>query len=59
MHAITPITVQTRTVNDQYGVSAIAAAMALTTRQAEVLRLAGRCLSGKQIARHLGISVRT
>ncbi len=31
----------------------------LTVRQAEVLRLAGRGLSGKQIARHLGISVRT
>lgn len=31
----------------------------LTVRQAEVLRLAGRGLSGKQIARHLGISIRT
>jgi DNA-binding CsgD family transcriptional regulator len=31
----------------------------LTRRQAEVLRLAARGLSGKQIARHLGISVRT
>jgi DNA invertase Pin-like site-specific DNA recombinase/DNA-binding CsgD family transcriptional regulator len=31
----------------------------LTSRQAEVLRLAGRGLSGKQIAHHLGISVRT
>jgi DNA-binding CsgD family transcriptional regulator len=31
----------------------------LTSRQVEVLRLAGRGLSGKQIARHLGISVRT
>jgi DNA-binding CsgD family transcriptional regulator len=33
--------------------------MSLTARQAEVLQLAGRGLSGKQIARHLGISVRT
>ena len=31
----------------------------LTARQAEVLRLAARGLSGKQIARHRGISVRT
>jgi len=31
----------------------------LTGRQAEVLRLAGRGLAAKQIARHLGISVRT
>jgi DNA invertase Pin-like site-specific DNA recombinase/DNA-binding CsgD family transcriptional regulator len=31
----------------------------LTVRQAEVLQLAGRGLTGKQIARHLGISVRT
>jgi DNA invertase Pin-like site-specific DNA recombinase/DNA-binding CsgD family transcriptional regulator len=40
-------------------VSASAAAMPLTARQVAVLRLAGRGLSGKQIARHLGISVRT
>jgi site-specific recombinase XerD/DNA-binding CsgD family transcriptional regulator len=40
-------------------VSASAAAMSLTARQAEVLRLAGWGLSGKQIAHHLGISVRT
>ena len=33
--------------------------MPLTARQAEVLRLAGRGMSGKQIAHHLGISVRT
>lgn len=33
--------------------------MSLTARQTEVLQLAGRGLSGKQIARHLGISVRT
>ena len=43
----------------QSAVSASAAAMSLTARQAEVLRLAGRGLSGKQIAHHLGISVRT
>jgi site-specific recombinase XerC/DNA-binding CsgD family transcriptional regulator len=43
----------------QSPVSASAAAMPLTARQAEVLQLAGRGLSGKQIARHLGISVRT
>jgi DNA-binding CsgD family transcriptional regulator len=36
-----------------------ATAMSLTARQAEVLRLAQGGLSGKQIARHLGISVRT
>lgn len=34
-------------------------AVHLTVRQAEVLRLAARGLPGKQIARHLGISVRT
>lgn len=34
-------------------------ATCLTTRQVEVLRLAACGLSGKQIARHLGISVRT
>lgn len=39
--------------------AASAAAMPLTARQAEVLRLAGRGMSGKQIAHHLGISVRT
>jgi DNA invertase Pin-like site-specific DNA recombinase/DNA-binding CsgD family transcriptional regulator len=43
----------------QFVVSASASAISLTARQAEVLRLAGRGLSGKQIARHLGISVRT
>jgi len=43
----------------QSSVSASVTAMSLTTRQAEVLQLAGRGLSGKQIARHLGISVRT
>ncbi|MDQ2815679.1 MAG: recombinase family protein [Actinomycetota bacterium] len=43
----------------QSAVSASAAAMSLTARQAEVLLLAGRGLSGKQIARHLGISART
>jgi LuxR family maltose regulon positive regulatory protein/two-component system response regulator NreC len=39
--------------------SASAAARSLTARQVEVLQLAGRGLSDKQIARHLGISVRT
>ena len=43
----------------QSAVSASAAAMSLTARQAEVLQLAGRGLSGKQIANHLGISIRT
>ena len=43
----------------QSAVSGSAAAMSLTARQAEVLELAGRGLSGKQIAHHLGISVRT
>ena len=43
----------------QFAVSASAEAASLTARQAEVLRLAGRGLSGKQIARHLGISART
>ena len=43
----------------QFAVSASAAATSLTARQAEVLRLAGRGLSGKQIARYLGISART
>jgi DNA invertase Pin-like site-specific DNA recombinase len=35
------------------------AAMPVTARQAEVLQLAGQGLSGKQIARRLGISART
>jgi len=39
--------------------STSAPAMSLTARQAEVLQLAARGLSGKQIAHHLGISVRT
>ena len=39
--------------------SAFAPAMSLTVRQAEVLRLTGRGLTSKQIARQLGISVRT
>ena len=39
--------------------SASAAAISLTVRQAEVLQLAARGLSGKQIARRLGISART
>ena len=43
----------------QPGASAAATAVSLTARQAEVLRLAGGGLSGKQIARRLGISVRT
>jgi DNA-binding CsgD family transcriptional regulator len=43
----------------QSAVSGSAAAMSLTARQAEVLQLAGRGLCGKQIAHHLGISVRT
>ena len=43
----------------QFAISASAEAASLTARQAEVLRLAGRGLSGKQIARHLGISART
>ena len=43
----------------QSPVSASVTAMSLTARQAEVLQLAGRGLSGKQIAHHLGISVRT
>jgi len=40
-------------------VSAPVTAVVLTARQVEVLRLAERGLSGKQIARHLGISART
>jgi DNA invertase Pin-like site-specific DNA recombinase/DNA-binding CsgD family transcriptional regulator len=40
-------------------VPASALAIFLTARQAEVLQLAACGLSGKQIARHLGISVRT
>lgn len=43
----------------QPGASASATAMPLTVRQVEVLSLAALGLSGKQIARHLGISVRT
>jgi DNA invertase Pin-like site-specific DNA recombinase len=43
----------------QFAVPASSAAASLTARQAEVLRLAGYGLSGKQIARQLGISVRT
>ena len=43
----------------QSAVSASDVAMALTARQVEVLRLAGLGLCGKQIARRLGISVRT
>lgn len=43
----------------QPGASASATAISLTVRQAEVLSLAALGLSGKQIARHLGISVRT
>ena len=43
----------------QFAVSASAAVTPLTARQAEVLRLAGRGLTGKQIARYLGISART
>ena len=43
----------------QPGASASATAMSLTVRQVEVLSLAAYGLSGKQIARHLGISVRT
>jgi len=43
----------------QSAVSASATAASLTARQAEVLQLAGRGLCGKQIARSLGISVRT
>ena len=43
----------------QFAVPESSAAASLTARQAEVLRLAGHGLSGKQIARQLGISVRT
>jgi DNA invertase Pin-like site-specific DNA recombinase/DNA-binding CsgD family transcriptional regulator len=43
----------------QSAVSGSDAAMSLTARQAEVLQMAGRGLCGKQIAHHLGISVRT
>lgn len=43
----------------QFAISASAAATYPTARQAEVLRLAGRGLSDKQIARYLGISART
>ncbi|MGH3275676.1 MAG: response regulator transcription factor [Streptosporangiaceae bacterium] len=39
--------------------SAFAAGPTLTARQVEVLQLAGRGLSSKQIARNLGLSVRT
>jgi DNA-binding CsgD family transcriptional regulator len=43
----------------QSAVSPSATAMSVTPRQTEVLQLSGRGLSGKQIAHHLGISVRT
>ena len=43
----------------QLPTSASAASMSVTTRQAQVLRLAARGLSGKQIARRLQISART
>jgi DNA-binding CsgD family transcriptional regulator len=44
---------------DESAISASAPPISLTGRQVEVLQLAARGLSGKQIARHLGISVRT
>jgi DNA invertase Pin-like site-specific DNA recombinase/DNA-binding CsgD family transcriptional regulator len=43
----------------QLAIAASTAAMSVTARQVEVLQLAAQGLSGKQIARHLGISTRT
>jgi DNA-binding CsgD family transcriptional regulator len=57
-HAVRIVLARQRGIYQSAG-SASAAGMSLTARQAEVLQLAGRGLSGKQIARHLGISART